>query len=81
MTHDTPELSASELYQINTTEAGDEAFVAAMNRAIRRNKVQIKAGTIVDRSPIRPVFFDRVSMASGFGSPAAMCVEAGDRME
>lgn len=55
--------------------AADEAFVAAMNRAIKKRKEKAVAGTFVDETP--PISAVRIipsGIRSGCGSPAAMCL-------
>jgi hypothetical protein len=56
----------------------NQAFARAMNRAIRRGKVQVTPGTFVDTSPAIYAKRLRGEVAiSPCGSPAAMCVEKG----
>lgn len=58
--------------------AANEAFTAAMTRAVTRGREQATAGTFVDLTP--PIMAKRlrgILSFSGCGSPAAMCMEAG----
>lgn len=57
--------------------SADQAFVAAINREIRRGKLKVTAGTFVDTSP--PIYARRLYgmlPMSACGSPAQMCMEA-----
>ena len=54
----------------------DQAFAAAMNRAIKRGNVKVVAGTFVDHSPnygARRYYGE--AETSACGSPSAMCTE------
>jgi hypothetical protein len=87
MSHHTAQLEASEFDRWLTLSEkaahdaavkNNDAFSAAMNRAIRRGKVKVAPGTFVDTTPstAHRIRGD-VVMASGCGSPAAMCVDSG----
>ena len=68
----------SEREAINQAIAANEAFTAAMNKAIKRGKVNAVPGTFVDTTPAigaRRLRGDVVM--SPCGSPAQMCMESG----
>ena len=56
----------------------NDAFASAMWKAIGRKREKVKPGTFVDYSPSTAYRIrGDVVMASGCGSPAAMCVDSG----
>lgn len=60
--------------------ASNEAFVLAMAKAVQRGREKATPGTFVDLTP--PIGALRIRGAVPFsycGSPAAMCMERGDR--
>lgn len=70
-------LSTSESIHHQGVIAADEAFVAAMQRAIRRGREKATEGVTIDTSP--PIGAKRLRGSfpmSLFGSPGAMCMEA-----
>lgn len=71
-------LTLSEKAARQEAIAADEAFAAAMNRAIRLRKVKVKAGTFVDHSPLMPARIRGYAPSSSCGSPGAMCVDQGE---
>lgn len=67
-------LSASA--QRETALASNDAFTTAMNKAIRKGREKVRAGTFVDHSPPIGALRIRGEIAmSSCGSPAAMCVD------
>ena len=79
MRSETYESLLSERDQIARQVEADDAFVAAMNAAIKSRCVKVKRGTFVDHSPFPPTtrrIRGELITASGCGSPAAMCAEA-----
>lgn len=55
----------------------DEAFTAAMLKAMARGKEKVRRGTFVDNSPpSRATRFYGATRMSVCGSPGAMCAEA-----
>jgi hypothetical protein len=54
---------------------GDDAFVAAMNRAIKYRQVKVKPGTFVDRTATYARQLRGEVAISVCGSPAQMCME------
>lgn len=59
--------------------AADDAFVKAMNKAIKRGREKVSPGTFVDTSaPIGAIRIRGEVIYSACGSPAAMCLESGD---
>jgi pyridoxine/pyridoxamine 5'-phosphate oxidase len=59
-----------------TALASNDAFVVAMNKAIRKGREKVKAGTFVDHTPpIGAVRIRGETLMSSCGSPAAMCVD------
>lgn len=87
MSHHTAQLEAREFDRWLTRSEkaahtaavkNNDAFSAAMNRAIKRGKVKVAPGTFVDTTPSSAYRVrGDVVMASGCGSPAAMCVDSG----
>jgi hypothetical protein len=70
-------ISLSAKAQREAVITSDDAFVAAMNRAIRKGRESAEFGIFVD---LTPTFGRRIYGAaamSSCGSPAAMCLEAG----
>jgi len=58
--------------------ASNDAFIAAMNKAIRKGREKVRPGTFVDASPHVGARRIRGDVAiSSCGSPAAMCFDAG----
>lgn len=71
-------LTDSEKETRKAAYAANEAFTAAMTKAIGRGREKAVAGTFVDLTP--PIGAKRlygILTRSGCGSPAAMCMEAG----
>lgn len=70
-------VSQSEAEHRRANIASNDAFVAAMARAVIRKKEKVTAGTFKDFSPMTPAAL-RLGRAdllhSPVGSPAAMCV-------
>lgn len=55
----------------------NDAFVAAMKKAVKRGRENVAFGTVVDTTP--PIGHVRIrgeTRMSSCGSPAAMCIEA-----
>lgn len=58
--------------------AANEAFTAAMNKAVTKGREHATAGTYVDETPpIGALRLYGILPFSGCGSPGAMCMEAG----
>lgn len=70
-------VTLSEKAQRADTVKQDEAFAAAMLGAIRRGKVEVAIGTIVDDRPLMAARIQGYAAVSSCGSPAAMCVDQG----
>jgi hypothetical protein len=71
-------LTLSEKAAHKAAVKNNDAFTAAMNRAIRRGKIKVEPGTFVDTTPSTAYRIQGdVVMASGCGSPAGMCAESG----
>jgi hypothetical protein len=70
-------LTLSEKAARADTVKQDEAFAAAMLGAIRRGKVKVVIGTIVDDLPLMVARIQGYAAVSSCGSPAAMCVDQG----
>lgn len=69
-------LSQSEVAARNEALASNDAFVAAMAKAIRRGREKVAPGTFVDPSPPTGAIRLRGEITiSACGSPAAMCLE------
>lgn len=69
-------LSRAEREARDSVIAANDAFVAALQKQIKRGREKVAAGTFVDRSPnfyARPIRGE-VPMST-CGSPAAMCTE------
>ena len=70
-------VSLSEASLREETQRADEAFAAAMNREIKRGRINVRSGTFVDCSPHYGARrFHGDAPHSSCGSPAAMCLEA-----
>lgn len=70
---------SDKAYRDDSVRAND-AFVAAMNDAIKRKREKVKFETFVDTTP--PIGHVRIrgeAIFSSCGSPAAMCVDIGSR--
>jgi hypothetical protein len=68
---------SDKAYRDDSVRAND-AFVAAMNAAVKRGKETVRAGTYVDLTP--PIGHIRIrgnAIFSACGSPAAMCLDVG----
>ena len=71
-------ITQSEKITTEAAVASNDAFVAAMQKAIKRGREKVKAGTYVDTTPnygARRIQGD--VLMSSCGSPAAMCLESG----
>jgi hypothetical protein len=69
-------LSQSEIAARDQATGANDAFAAAMNKAIRRGKERARPGIYIDLTP--PIGARRIApqpVVSCCGSPAAMCME------
>jgi len=75
---DDADLSIVIKHQRLDAVAANEAFCAAMNKAIKRGRETVKPGTYVDKTPLfgRRMYGEAAS-SSSCGSPAAMCFDSG----
>jgi hypothetical protein len=72
-------LSLSEKAARDEAIAANEAFTAAMTKALKRGRERATPGTYVDRSPsLSARFIHAIAPHSACGSPAAMCIERGN---
>lgn len=72
-------LSLSERVAHSEALSANDAFTKAMNGAVKRGREKVRPGTYVDLSP--PTGHVRIRgevIFSACGSPAQMCLEAGD---
>lgn len=70
-------LNDSEKLVRQAALASNDAFTAAMNKAVKRGREKVTAGTFVDTSPPTGAFRIRGEiLMSCCGSPAALCMEA-----
>lgn len=70
-------LSLSEKASRSDAIAANDAFIAAMNREIKRGKLKARAGTFVDHTPSYARLIRGEAPMSVCGSPAAMCFDSG----
>jgi hypothetical protein len=70
-------ISLSERAAQEQAIAANEAFAAAMNKAIKRRREKVVLGTFVDRTSTSALRIRGETAMSGCGSPAAMCAESG----
>lgn len=71
-------LSLAEKEAHHAAVTSNDAFVAAMQKAVRRGRENVTEGTFVDHTP--PIGAKRlrgILPMSACGSPAAMCMESG----
>lgn len=71
-------ITVADKIQYEGAIAVNDAFVARMNKAMRRGKESVRAGTFVDLTPpISAKRYQPEPSRSPCGSSAAMCIEHG----
>jgi hypothetical protein len=70
-------MSLSEKAHRDSVLASNDAFIAAMTKAVRKGRESARQGTFIDTSPTLARTFRGDVIMSSCGSPAAMCAETG----
>lgn len=71
--------SETEAFCALSSRESDDAFQAAMTRAIGSGLEHAPVGVFVDRTPFSPRHFRKVQRVSGCSSSAGLCADMGER--